>query len=180
MLFNAANEVFKENLSKSSNNDSSKDTLSSGDFEKRQQVFDIQKEAKRQRVETASYLEDSLEKSDSEDPTPAKVRVLASSKVNFSKLNDEEKEMRCHNLAKEVKQLRRKIRNMEGKVLKHKVPPVQKPPTEDVKYFESAQEKLKQNSFELHDQGKVIANLCKAIVENRLPVDSLAFEMIAT
>lgn len=49
----------------------------------------------------------------SDDP---KSRTSASSRVNFSKLTAEEKERRCHNMSKEVKQLRRKIRNMEERL----------------------------------------------------------------
>jgi hypothetical protein len=38
--------------------------------------------------------------------------------VNFSKLSNPEKESRCHNLAKEIKMLKRKIRTIEGKLKK--------------------------------------------------------------
>ncbi len=43
-------------------------------------------------------------------------RVTASSKVNFSKLLDEEKEMRFRNMSKEIKHLRRKLRILEAKM----------------------------------------------------------------
>jgi hypothetical protein len=43
-------------------------------------------------------------------------RVGASSKVNFSKLTKEEKYLRCQSQAYEIKQLRRKVRNLEKKL----------------------------------------------------------------
>jgi len=46
-------------------------------------------------------------------------RILANSKVNFSKLSDQEKDHRLKNLAKLVKRLRRKTRNLEQKLKKN-------------------------------------------------------------
>ena len=48
----------------------------------------------------------------SDDP---KSRTSASSRVNFSKLTAEEKERRCYNMSKEVKALKRKIKQLENK-----------------------------------------------------------------
>lgn len=44
-------------------------------------------------------------------------RTSARSRVNFSKLSTDEKEVRCLNLAKEIKMLRRKVRRLEEKLL---------------------------------------------------------------
>ena len=57
--------------------------------------------------------------SDDEDRSPQGTgdhkRTSASSKVNFSKLSAEEKELRCANMAKKIKKLRRRCRILKGK-----------------------------------------------------------------
>lgn len=52
------------------------------------------------------------------EPCPICIsRVTASSKVNFTKLNDEEKELRFRNMSREIKHLRRKLRALDGRAL---------------------------------------------------------------
>ena len=119
----------------------------------------------------------------SDDP---KSRTSASSRVNFSKLTAEEKERRCHNMSKEVKQLRRKIRNMEERLARannggdmghsHDHGSGVSDPS-----INSAKDKLKNyQGFELSDQRDLIENLCNVIVQERLKPDSLAYYMICT
>ena len=119
----------------------------------------------------------------SDDP---KSRTSASSRVNFSKLTAEEKERRCHNMSKEVKQLRRKIRNMEERLARSNITmdyagsgtPAES--TQDT-IVHRAREKLKSyNGYELSDQKDLIDNLSNAISEDRLKLDSFPFYMICT
>lgn len=119
----------------------------------------------------------------SDDP---KSRTSASSRVNFSKLTAEEKERRCHNMSKEVKQLRRKIRNMEERLARAhsggEIPHSNEPMSEvSEASIHSAKNKLKTyQGFELSDQKDLIDNLCSVIVQERLKPDSLAYYMICT
>ena len=119
----------------------------------------------------------------SEDP---KSRTSASSRVNFSKLTVEEKERRCHNMSKEVKQLRRKIRNLEDRLARSNIAmdyAGSGTPTESAQdtLVYRAREKLKSyNGYELSDQKDLIDNLSNAIAEDRLKLDSFPFYMICT
>jgi len=53
--------------------------------------------------------------SEDEKKDPVRKRVSAFSKVNFTKLKNEEKDERLQNLSKLVKRLRRKVKNLENK-----------------------------------------------------------------
>jgi hypothetical protein len=128
---------------------------------------------------------ESKENNDSDDnySDDPKSRTSASSRVNFSKLTAEEKERRCHNMSKEVKQLRRKIRNMEERLARANNGGDFSIMNEgsgvsDVA-VQRAKEKIKSyRQFELSDQKDLIENLCNIIVQERLKPDSLAFYMI--
>lgn len=118
----------------------------------------------------------------SDDP---KSRTSASSRVNFSKLTAEEKERRCHNMSKEVKQLRRKIRNMEERLARASTGGEYRPEEGNASVNESlvqrAKDKLRSYSdYELSDQKDLIENLCTVISQERLKPDSLAFYMLCT
>lgn len=119
----------------------------------------------------------------SDDP---KSRTSASSRVNFSKLTAEEKERRCHNMSKEVKQLRRKIRNMEERLARSNITmdyagSGASPENAQDNVVHRAREKLKSyNGYELSDQKDLIDNLSNAIAEDRLKLDSFQFYMICT
>lgn len=98
----------------------------------------------------------------SDDP---KSRTSASSRVNFSKLTAEEKERRCHNMSKEVKQLRRKIRNMEERLARSNITgdygsySTGNDPS-DNSISKRAKDKLRNHrGFELIDQKDLIDNL---------------------
>ena len=64
--------------------------------------------------ETENESESSFDVKGNEEHSSSN-RISAFSKVNFSKLNPEEKDLRLKNLAKIVKHLRKKIRNYETK-----------------------------------------------------------------
>ena len=50
-------------------------------------------------------------------PCPVCVaRVTASSKVNFSKLQPDERDLRFRNMSREIKSLRRKVRSLSDKL----------------------------------------------------------------
>ncbi len=119
----------------------------------------------------------------SDDP---KSRTSASSRVNFSKLTAEEKERRCHNMSKEVKQLRRKIRNMEERLARTNnetdgLGSGEHGSGMTEAAIQSAKEKVKKyKGFELSDQKDLIENLCNALVQERMKPDSLAYYMLCT
>jgi len=118
----------------------------------------------------------------SDDP---KSRTSASSRVNFSKLTAEEKERRCHNISKEVKQLRRKIRNMEERLVRANNGEVVHSSERGSGISEvsilNAKDKLETyKGFELSDQKDLIDNLCNVIIKEKLKPDSLAYYMICT
>lgn len=119
----------------------------------------------------------------SDDP---KSRTSASSRVNFSKLTAEEKERRCHNMSKEVKQLRRKIRNMEERLARTNND-AEGSGTRDYSSgvgeasIQLAKDKIKHfKGFELSDQKDLIDNLCSALAQERMKPDSLAYYMLCT
>eukprot|EP00344_Euplotes_crassus_P001070 CAMPEP_0197006936 /NCGR_PEP_ID=MMETSP1380-20130617/38043_1 /TAXON_ID=5936 /ORGANISM="Euplotes crassus, Strain CT5" /LENGTH=391 /DNA_ID=CAMNT_0042426795 /DNA_START=132 /DNA_END=1307 /DNA_ORIENTATION=- len=119
----------------------------------------------------------------SDDP---KSRTSASSRVNFSKLTAEEKERRCHNMSKEVKQLRRKIRNMEERLARTSND-AEGSGSRDYSSgvgeasIQSAKDKIKSfKGFELSDQKDLIDNLCSALAQERMKPDSLAYYMLCT
>ena len=120
----------------------------------------------------------------SDDP---KSRTSASSRVNFSKLTAEEKERRWHNMSKEVKQLRRKIRNMEERIARSsnctdfRTGSTGMEPASIDSLVQRAKEKIKGfNAYELSDQKDLIENLWMVISQGRLKTDSLAYYMIWT
>lgn len=119
----------------------------------------------------------------SDDP---KSRTSASSRVNFSKLTAEEKERRCHNMSKEVKQLRRKIRNMEERLARSSGGTDYRQGEDNNSglsdtMVQRAKEKIKSyQGYELSDQKDLIENLCAVITQDRLKTDSLAYYMICT
>lgn len=119
----------------------------------------------------------------SDDP---KSRTSASSRVNFSKLTAEEKERRCHNMSKEVKQLRRKIRNMEERLARcnnggdYRADEYATNGVTD-SMVQRARDKIRNyQGYELSDQKDLIENLCTVISQERLKPDSLAYYMLCT
>ncbi len=104
-------------------------------------------------------------------------RISAFSKVNFSKLNPEEKDLRLKNLAKIVKHLRKKIRNYEtknedGHCLKNE------------KNLKTAQKKLISNVIKAQSllksqkDKKYIDLFFKLLASNKMKLDSSFFKKI--
>lgn len=136
--------------------------------------------------ENAKESENKENESDDAYSDDPKSRTSASSRVNFSKLTAEEKERRCHNMSKEVKQLRRKIRNMEERLARssscteYRTGDYQGEGHAD-SLLRQAKEKLKSyKGYELSDQKDLLENLCTMIIQDRLKPDSLAYYMICT
>ena len=127
-----------------------------------------------------------------------KKKISPFSKVNFSKLKDEEKDDRLKNLAKLVKRLRRRVRNLEHKV---KANPTKllnkylwnklgintknkylKPEFEfDFERIVKALKKIRNyDDFEFNDQKHIIENMINFIADDTLKLDSLAFKKICS
>lgn len=136
--------------------------------------------------ENARYAESKDNDSDDAYSDDPKSRTSASSRVNFSKLTAEEKERRCHNMSKEVKQLRRKIRNMEERLARSNSGQDYRPDEHHSNgvtdsMVQRARDKIKTyQGFELSDQKDLIENLCTVIAQDRMKPDSLAFYMLCT
>ena len=120
--------------------------------------------------------------SGSSEGDESKKRVRASSKVNFSKLSSKEKEERCHNLAKQVRNFKKKNRLLQRKLLKYMQPePSIVPETKDDTILAAAAQKISNyESFELPDQKHFLRNLSQMITDGRLPLDSLSFQIMCT
>lgn len=126
-----------------------------------------------------------------------KIRVSAMSKVNFSKLKETEKDERLKNLAKLVKRLRRKSRNLEqrfkanaNKILNKyisnslglkKSKPNNIPFNFNIENICKSLKILRQyEKFEYDDQMHVIENFINLIAEEKLNLDSIHFRKICT
>jgi hypothetical protein len=130
------------------------------------------------------------------DPKAKKISPF--SKVNFSKLKSEEKDERLKNLAKLVKRLRRKVRNLETKVksnatkllnkylcsklgINTKNKYIQPEFQFDFEKIVKALKKVRDNDdFEYSDQKHLIENLINLIADDQLKFDSLAYKRICT
>ena len=125
------------------------------------------------------------------------IRVSAKSKVNFSKLNENEKDERLKNLAKLVKRLRRKTRNLEqrfksnankilGKYISNslgikKNKQNNNPLDLSIENLCKSIKILRQyEKFEYKDQSHVIENFINLIAEQKLQLDSISFRKICT
>ncbi len=136
------------------------------------------------------------EKNKLKDPQVKKISPF--SKVNFSKLKNEEKDERLKNLAKLVKRLRRKVRNLENKVrfnaskllnkyvwTKLGINTKNKYVTPEFSFdFDKICRALKRvrnhEDFEFSDQKHLIENLINMIAEGKLKLDSFAYKRICS
>lgn len=129
-------------------------------------------------------------------------RICANSKVNFSKLTEAEKDERLKNLAKLVKRLRRKTRNLEQRFKKNTNKILNRYMSNylGIKKYKSANnlnnssplnfnidnlcKSLKMlrscDKFDYDDQRHVIENLIKLIAEEKIQLDSINFRKICT
>jgi len=125
-------------------------------------------------------------------------KISPFSKVNFSKLKVEEKDERLKNLAKLVKRLRRKVRNLENKVRFNASKLLNKyvwtklgintknkyVPPEFSFDFDKICRALKRvrnhEDYEYADQKHLIENLINMIAEDKLKLDSLGYRRICS
>jgi hypothetical protein len=158
--------------------------------------------------ENSSFEDYTPEMSVNSDESESRNRISAFSKVNFTKLSAAEKEDRLKNLAKLVKRLRRKVRNLEkkfkqnasktfNKYVTHSIVLNTKKTEPNTKNKEGANIKNKINltieklckalnnlrnyeSHEYEDQKFILENLINLIADDRLSLDSIHFKKICT
>ena len=143
-------------------------------------------------LEFEENSENNLDESNSSE-----LRVSAISKVNFSKLNNFEKEQRLKNLAKLVKGLKRKVRNLENRFSSNANKILNKYISDNlgIKKNNIKEEPLNLNidnlclalknlrkyeKFEYDDQKQVIENFINLIAEEKIKPDSINFRKICT
>lgn len=97
------------------------------------------------------------------------LRVMASSKVNFSKLTPEEQRERYINQKSEIKALKKKLKRYSADSGEDNTKPLAK-----------ALQQAHDSAFELPGQKTLIENLCKAIVAGKLVPNSLGYNQICT
>ena len=110
-------------------------------------------------------------------------RTSANSRVNFSKLTPDEKEQRCLNLAKEVKELRRQLKKRteaERGRSKCALSGLSDRTSQAVEAFVRAQVTIRESNVPIDDMNFVLENLCRLIASDRLHPNSLAFNKICT
>jgi hypothetical protein len=166
---------------------------------KGKKIFKIKKYIKYNKYLSEICSEEELSDTDKnvlKDPKSKKISPF--SKVNFSKLKTEEKDERLKNLAKLVKRLRRKVRNLENKVRfdatkllnkhiwnklgintknKYLKPEFQF----DFEKIHKALRKLRNyQDFEFDDHKHIIENIINLIAEDKLKPSSLLFRKICS
>lgn len=129
---------------------------------------------------------------------PKAKKISPFSKVNFSKLKAEEKDERLKNLAKLVKRLRRKVRNLENKVRFNPTKLLNKHIWNKLgintknKYlqpefqfdFEKICKALKKvrnyEEYEFDDQKHLIENIINLVADENMKIGSLAYKKICS
>eukprot|EP00826_Nyctotherus_ovalis_P064676 TRINITY_DN9492_c0_g2_i1.p1 TRINITY_DN9492_c0_g2~~TRINITY_DN9492_c0_g2_i1.p1 ORF type:complete len:242 (+),score=36.49 TRINITY_DN9492_c0_g2_i1:214-939(+) len=96
-------------------------------------------------------------------------RVMASSKVNFSKLTPEEQRERYINQKSEIKALKRRLKRYSADSGE-----------DNTKLPGRALQQARDSAFELPGQKTLIENLCKAIVAGKLLPNTLGYNQICT
>jgi hypothetical protein len=163
----------------------------------KKKIFRIKKFVKYNKLISDLFSEEDGSESEKLASNDAK-RIFPCSKVNFSKLKEEEKDNRLKNLAKLVKRLRRRVRNLEHKV---KVNPTKllnkylwnklginhknkylKPEYEfDFEKIIKALKKIRNHdNLEFNDQKHIIENIINFIANDTLKLDSLAYKKICS
>lgn len=111
--------------------------------------------------------------SENVEEKPFSDRLSAESKVNFTKLTNQEKDERLKNLARLIKQLRKKLRKVESQ-------PQDKNEGNLVDSFLKANKYLlSYENFSSEDHRKVLENLIDLISNKKLALDSIYFKKIA-
>ena len=96
---------------------------------------------------------------------------------SFNALSEEQKAQKCQSLAKEIKQLRRKVRTFDAKVSNPKsTSRAQRSPIS--KLFKAADQQIKKAS--INDQKDALMNLLRIIAEGRMSLASLQFKQLCT
>jgi hypothetical protein len=129
---------------------------------------------------------------------PKAKKISPFSKVNFSKLKAEEKDERLKNLAKLVKRLRRKVRNLENKVRFNPTKLLNKHIWNKLgintknKYLQpefqfdfdkicKALKKLRNyEEYEFDDQKHLIENIINVVADEKIKIGSLAYKKICS
>jgi hypothetical protein len=166
---------------------------------KRKKIFKIKKYVKYNKYLTEIFSDEEVSDNDKiilKDPKSKKISPF--SKVNFSKLKSEEKDERLKNLAKLVKRLRRKVRNLELKVRFNATKLLNKHLWNKLginsknKYllpefefdFDKVCKSLKKvrnfNEFEFDDQKHLIENIINFIADDKLKLDSIQYKKICS
>ena len=99
---------------------------------------------------------------------------------SFNSQSEEQKAIKCQNLAKEIKQLRRKIRTFDSKVSSTRGT-LKADKSERTKIFRAVADKIKNSmKLSLEDQKDALRNLLQIIVEGRMSLASLQFKQLCT
>jgi len=124
-------------------------------------------------------------------------RVSAFSKVNFTKLKNEEKDERLQNLSKLVKKLRKKVKNLDGKLktntnklltkyISSSIGISKKKNSNDSlemdvdKLCKALNNLREYEGFEYEDEKHVVENMINLLAEGKLPMNSINFRKICT
>jgi hypothetical protein len=162
-------------------------------------IFKIKKYVKYNKYLAEICSDEELSESEKKQLKDPKCRkILSYSKVNFSKLKAEEKDERLKNLAKLVKRLRRKVRNLEHKVRFNATKLLNKYLYSKLgintknKYLQPefqfdfdkiciALKRIRNHpGFEYDDQKHLLENLISLLAEDKLKLDSLAYKRICS
>lgn len=165
----------------------------------RKKIFRIKKYVKYNKFLNEICSDEEVSDSDKKKlGEPGAKKISPFSKVNFSKLKAEEKDERLKNLAKLVKRLRRKVRNLEHKVRfnatkllnKHiwnklgintKNKYLQPEFNFDFDKIWKALRKVRDyEDFEYDDQKHLIENVINFVAEDKLKLDSLTYRRICS
>ena len=166
---------------------------------KNPKIFKIKKYLKYNKFLEEICSEEELSENEKKIYTePQCKKISPFSKVNFSKLNSEEKDNRLKNLARLVKRLRRKVRSLENKVkfnstkilnrhIWNKVGISTKNKNEQQEFnfdFDKIVNCLKKtrnsNDIEYDDQKHLIENIISFISEDKLKVDSFLYKKLCS
>jgi hypothetical protein len=165
---------------------------------KNKKIFKIKKFVKYNKFISEICSDESSDEGKAAPENTKTKKISPFSKVNFSKLKSEEKDERLKNLAKLVKRLRRKVRNLETKVksnaskllnkylyAKLGINTKNKYLQPDFQFdFEKIVKALRKvrdyEDFEYSDQKHLIENIINLIADDQIKLDSLAFKRICS
>jgi hypothetical protein len=154
-----------------------------------ERIFEIRKSKKL----TKDTSNDSFDESDENYTlSEGNKRISADSKVNFNKLNEHEKDDRLKNLSVMITRLRKKIRNLEGKLVKNHSKNTKdyinselslngKDNNFDIDYLIKALKVIKNhNEHDYEDEKNVLENFIILLAEEKIMPDSIHFKKICS